>query len=328
MNITQREYCVFAVWTPKSMKIVHVNIDNVFWKDQMLPYLKRFYNECMLPEILDSRHNRHMPIRNPRYILEAKEEAAKKNNNRKNRQNTTESENVIEEKRFKSDISSTETSITAAVATLNMEQDDDCVIVGYTSNKREITEDDRARHKKILDDIIAPLSLVKENVLPIHSELTDESLDRFLRVIRETSYFETQSVQYIQFPHMIVASHSNQSLQIIGGNCSRHWRCIYFDGTKLRVYDSIPGCTYERLVAKEKNYIHLRYPKVNERNIIFETVQAQPDGTSCGIFAAAFATSVVLGHNPCDEKYSKDVKCLRQHFIKIIEDNKLSLFPR
>jgi len=38
----------------------------------MLPVLLRFYHECMLPEILDSRHNRHMPIRNPKYIVERK----------------------------------------------------------------------------------------------------------------------------------------------------------------------------------------------------------------------------------------------------------------
>jgi len=31
----------------------------------------------MLPEILNSRHNRHMPIRNPEYIIEA-QQAAKK----------------------------------------------------------------------------------------------------------------------------------------------------------------------------------------------------------------------------------------------------------
>lgn len=49
----------------------------------MLPYLTRFYYDCMLPEILDSRHNRHMPIRNPRYIIEAQQEAAEKTINRK-----------------------------------------------------------------------------------------------------------------------------------------------------------------------------------------------------------------------------------------------------
>ncbi|XP_070167583.1 uncharacterized protein [Polyergus mexicanus] len=38
LNIPQRNYCIFAVWTPKSMKIIRVNRDNVFWSNQMLPF--------------------------------------------------------------------------------------------------------------------------------------------------------------------------------------------------------------------------------------------------------------------------------------------------
>lgn len=78
LNITQREYCIFVIWTPKSIKIVRVDVDDAFWKSKMLPFLTRFYYECMLSEILDSRYNKHMPIRNPRYVIEVKEEAVKK----------------------------------------------------------------------------------------------------------------------------------------------------------------------------------------------------------------------------------------------------------
>jgi len=81
------------------------------------------------------------------------------------------------------------------------------------------------------------------------------------------------------------------------------------------VYDSLPGCTYDKLVPKEKNYINRRYPLVNKNNIIFEKVQTQPDGICCGIYAAAFATTIALGGNPCKEKYSTDVKYMRQHFF-------------
>lgn len=79
----------------------------------MLPFLIHFYYEYMLPEILD-RHNKHMAIINPRYIIEAKKEAAKKINSRKIRQNTIKSENVINEIKgtFKSDISLTKTTST------------------------------------------------------------------------------------------------------------------------------------------------------------------------------------------------------------------------
>lgn len=163
--------------------------------------------------------------------------------------------------------------------------------------------------------------------MPINRKVNDDSLDLFLRIVRETSCFETQNVLYIEFPDMITASNSDKSLQIIGGNCTDHWRCIYFDGSKLHVYDSWPGCTYDKLAAEEKNYIQLRYPKISESDIIFEKVQAQPNGTCCGIYAAAFATTIALGGNPCNKKYSKDVKCMRRHFMKIVEDYKLLPFP-
>lgn len=127
---------------------------------------------------------------------------------------------------------------------------------------------------------------------------------------------------------MIEASRSDKSLQIIGGNCNDHWRCIFFDGTKLRVYDGLPGCTYDKLAAEEKEYIHLRSPKISKYNIIFEKVQTQPDYTCCGIFAAAFATTVALGGNPSNEKYSSDAQCMRRPLVKISESNKLLLFPQ
>lgn len=78
LNITQRDYYIFAVWTPKSIKTIRVNRDNDFWKNKMLAFLTRFYFECMLPEILDSWHNRHMPIKDPKYFVEAREKLFKK----------------------------------------------------------------------------------------------------------------------------------------------------------------------------------------------------------------------------------------------------------
>nr|XP_034194852.1 uncharacterized protein LOC117611076 [Osmia lignaria]XP_034194853.1 uncharacterized protein LOC117611076 [Osmia lignaria]XP_034194854.1 uncharacterized protein LOC117611076 [Osmia lignaria]XP_034194855.1 uncharacterized protein LOC117611076 [Osmia lignaria]XP_034194856.1 uncharacterized protein LOC117611076 [Osmia lignaria] len=76
LHITQRKYCIFAIWTPKSIHMIRVNRDDAFWTNHMEPFVTRFYEGCMLLEILDSRHNRHMPIRNPEYILRAKEDTA------------------------------------------------------------------------------------------------------------------------------------------------------------------------------------------------------------------------------------------------------------
>lgn len=200
LNITRQEYCIFAIWTPKSMKILRIDADKMFWTNQMLPFLTRFYNECMLPEILDSRHNRHMPIRNPNYIIVAKEKAAKKVVSQTNRRKITENKSDIEEsKRFKLNISPMEaiiTDVTVLALQDEQEQDDDCMIVSY-SQKQHISEDDMVRHKKLLDETFIPMTLIKENVLPLKSLLNSESLDQFLRIIKNTTNFETQSVLYL-----------------------------------------------------------------------------------------------------------------------------------
>lgn len=185
----------------------------------MLSFLKRFYHDCMLPEILDSRHNRHMLIRDPQYVKDAKEKASERKIIRKTAQ-----QNYVdkqENKRLKLNLMQIDLANIATVS--DTEQDSDCILVSYSKIKQNLTKDEIAKRKKVLDDIIAPLPLVRENVLPIQSKLNDESLDRFLRVVRETSCFETQSVLYLEFPDLITGSDSDNSLQIIGGNCTDHW---------------------------------------------------------------------------------------------------------
>lgn len=44
--------------------------------------LCRFYLNCILPELLDPRHTRNLPIRNPRYIEEAMAKTIKNKENK------------------------------------------------------------------------------------------------------------------------------------------------------------------------------------------------------------------------------------------------------
>ena len=65
------------------MIYVKVRRDDKFWQNKMKPFFLRFYKECLVPEIIDSRHNRNMPIREPEYILKAKEEKKKRDDEKK-----------------------------------------------------------------------------------------------------------------------------------------------------------------------------------------------------------------------------------------------------
>lgn len=78
LRVTGRQFCFFTLWTPKGIKIAKIPRDDSFWEDKMFTKLKSFYMNCLLPEIIDPRHNRSMPIRNPLYIEEARQKAAQK----------------------------------------------------------------------------------------------------------------------------------------------------------------------------------------------------------------------------------------------------------
>ncbi|CAD6223518.1 GSCOCG00011754001-RA-CDS, partial [Cotesia congregata] len=69
LHITERNYCLFAIWTPLGLKHIKVLKDDTFWNNKMEIKLTRFFYDCLLPEIIDSKLARKMPIRNPDYIL-------------------------------------------------------------------------------------------------------------------------------------------------------------------------------------------------------------------------------------------------------------------
>ncbi|KAH9631460.1 hypothetical protein HF086_004621 [Spodoptera exigua] len=43
--------------------------DDAFWKKDMEPKLLKFYYDCLLPELVDPRHTRNKPIRDPDYVI-------------------------------------------------------------------------------------------------------------------------------------------------------------------------------------------------------------------------------------------------------------------
>ncbi|XP_060878263.1 uncharacterized protein LOC132950736 [Metopolophium dirhodum] len=62
LHITNRKFCYFCIWTPKGLIVEKIERDDKFWMD-IEPKLKKFYMECLLPEIIDSRLDRGLPLR-------------------------------------------------------------------------------------------------------------------------------------------------------------------------------------------------------------------------------------------------------------------------
>jgi len=72
LHVTGRKFGIIAYWTKMGIKYETIERDDNFWKTKMFPKLEKFFFNCLLPELVDPRHPRSMPIRNPSYILEAK----------------------------------------------------------------------------------------------------------------------------------------------------------------------------------------------------------------------------------------------------------------
>lgn len=73
LHVTKRDFCLFCIWTPLGIKIQRIMRDNNFWKKEMEPKLQKFYMECLLPELIDPRQRRSMPIREPTSFIAAQE---------------------------------------------------------------------------------------------------------------------------------------------------------------------------------------------------------------------------------------------------------------
>lgn len=88
------------------------------------------------------------------------------------------------------------------------------------------------------------------------------------------------------------------------------------------------------------NYIHNEQRQLLQRiypNKILRSrkvLTRQPDYTSCGIFAIANATSIILGQSPrnyallLNEDDIDHTMELRRHLAKIFRSEKIELFPR
>lgn len=64
LAITGRNWCDLYFWCPNETKIVKIYKDNSFWV-KILPRLKAFFMECVLPELVDPRASRNLPLREP-----------------------------------------------------------------------------------------------------------------------------------------------------------------------------------------------------------------------------------------------------------------------
>jgi YqaJ-like viral recombinase domain len=65
LAIANRDFCDLVVYADKDIHIERVPRDDATWEGVMLPKLKQFYLECLLPEIANPRVPRGLEVRDP-----------------------------------------------------------------------------------------------------------------------------------------------------------------------------------------------------------------------------------------------------------------------
>ena len=108
-------------------------------------------------------------------------------------------------------------------------------------------------------------------------------------------------------------------------NKNGNWVCSYYNSKMIYIYDSL---NLKRLHVHHRIYLEKLYPfyLFDKKPIQFPTVQLQPNSNDCGVFAIAFAVSLLFGLKPNTIKYDHSV--MRQHLIKIFETNIIEHFPQ
>lgn len=327
---TKAHYCIFSVWSEHVMIYCVVLRDDKFWKEQMESKLIRFYENCLRPEILDSRKERGLSIREPDYVIQIKKKEEEKVDLDKSYDSIVEVysdfdsssssldtdefeelfEKVSKEQDKDEDIfsemkdnDSDDAENVYKVEKINVikkikiceESDDDIQII--ETDTAEVTE------RKVRDNLhVFPLTECRDLILK-GEWLNEVCLDKMIHLLRtQSGYKEILSFQYMLYPELIPPFERKfyqQDLQIIGGVQSGHWRTLFFDGTSLYILDSYyRNIKFNDLKEDEKNYIKGRYPFYNTNDIKALSVTVQPDGTSCGVYAVANAVSIIFQEDP------------------------------
>ena len=105
-----------------------------------------------------------------------------------------------------------------------------------------------------------------------------------------------------------------------------HWICISNRDCKpgnVKVYDSLRSGDLPMSVKE----VIAALIKCDKKKIflIFPEVQQQPDSSSCGLFALAYAATLCEGKDPTKTKY--DFPCMRTHFLNCLQKKKFISFP-
>ncbi|XP_063927441.1 uncharacterized protein LOC135140714 isoform X2 [Zophobas morio] len=158
-------------------------------------------------------------------------------------------------------------------------------------------------------------------------ELYGEHINNFQDIIASRFLnFRPIDVHLIALPQFVrPISHLRKHIQIISGVSGQphqitHWICTYYDGNVINIYDSL---NRESLYPEMEFFFNRLFP--HKPQYKFHGVRQQPNNTDCGVYAIAFATSLLNNRDPSKENYHH-LK-MRSHLLDIYSTTELLPFP-
>lgn len=159
----------------------------------------------------------------------------------------------------------------------------------------------------------------------------------FNKLVDATTDFDMLSIEFHNYPVHNSNKNDVQILYISQLGAIAHAICIFFDAAKNTVFIYDDKKTFIGSVIN--CLIYKRYPNCNITFV--DPITRQRDLISCGLFTIAYATSLILGHDPKTRKLrttpfidlslfsnNRDkASVLRKHILKMFRARKLLAFP-
>lgn len=188
--------------------------------------------------------------------------------------------------------------------------------------------------------------VIIRNITTPFYELGDEAVDWFIdKLVNPDPRFNFNMIStlYAQRPSkyqpvagdrddlQIIFTAPKEKLHTIGHYIVAHF--VAADNI-VRIYDSLHGSADRGRVLKEEELIILSRLYPSRQVMFIEPATKQPDGSSCGVFAVANATSIIFGQDPASyglklTNYQRrdNTMALRNHLAQMYRGNQLELFP-
>lgn len=167
-----------------------------------------------------------------------------------------------------------------------------------------------------------------KKVVTSGQRLTDVHINVFNNILRNIRYCSPRGFSRLRHHDETIEPVSCHEKHIeildVSENQNGHWVCSFYDGNKVFIYDSLNS----KLLNENCNvFLKKLYPFYDFKNlkVTFSQVQHQSNIIDCGIFAIAYAVSLVYNCNPETIRYYKPA--MRLHLLSIFNAKSLQLFP-